>query len=62
MVGGQAGVVVGKTVRKGQVVWGTPARPLQKFKQQYGWLARLPELAERVRELEADLAEVKKVH
>jgi UDP-3-O-[3-hydroxymyristoyl] glucosamine N-acyltransferase len=55
MVGGQAGVVVGKTVRRGQIVWGTPARPLQKFKQQYAWVARLPELAERVRTLESKL-------
>jgi UDP-3-O-[3-hydroxymyristoyl] glucosamine N-acyltransferase len=53
-VGGQAGVVVGKTIRRGQVVWGTPARPLEKFKEQYGWFARLPELAERVRRLEED--------
>jgi UDP-3-O-[3-hydroxymyristoyl] glucosamine N-acyltransferase len=51
-VGGQAGVVVGKTVRSGEVMWGTPARPLAKFKEQYGWFARLPELAERVRKLE----------
>jgi len=52
MVGGQAGVLVGKTIRSGQIVWGTPARPLAKFKQQFAWLSRLPELAERIRELE----------
>jgi UDP-3-O-[3-hydroxymyristoyl] glucosamine N-acyltransferase len=51
-VGGQAGVLVGKTIRRGQIVWGTPARPLGKFKQQYAWLARLPELAERIEKLE----------
>jgi hypothetical protein len=33
-------------------VWGTPARPLERFKQQYAWFARLPELAERIRRLE----------
>jgi UDP-3-O-[3-hydroxymyristoyl] glucosamine N-acyltransferase len=60
MIGGQAGVVVGKTVRRGQTVWGTPARPLQKFKQQYAWVARLPELAERVRKLESKLEEEQK--
>jgi UDP-3-O-[3-hydroxymyristoyl] glucosamine N-acyltransferase len=53
-VGGQAGVVVGKTVRRGQTVWGTPARPLEKFKEQYGWFARLPRLAERLRRLEEE--------
>lgn len=52
MVGGQAGVLVGKTIRRGQVVWGTPARPLAKFKEQFAWLARLPELGERIRKLE----------
>lgn len=51
-VGGQAGVVVHKRIRTGQTVWGTPARPLERFKEQYVWLARLPELAERVRNLE----------
>jgi UDP-3-O-[3-hydroxymyristoyl] glucosamine N-acyltransferase len=52
MAGAQAGVPTGKTIRGGQVVWGTPARPLEKFKRQYAWFARLPELAERVRKLE----------
>jgi UDP-3-O-[3-hydroxymyristoyl] glucosamine N-acyltransferase len=52
VAGAQAGIPTGKTIRSGQVVWGTPARPLEKFKQQYAWFARLPELAERVRALE----------
>jgi UDP-3-O-[3-hydroxymyristoyl] glucosamine N-acyltransferase len=52
IVGAQAGIPTGKTIRGGQMVWGTPARPLERFKKQYGWLARLPELAERVRKLE----------
>lgn len=50
--GAQAGIPSGKKIRKGQVVWGTPARPLEKFKEQYAWFARLPELAERLRKLE----------
>jgi len=52
VAGAQAGIPSGKTIRHGQTVWGTPARPLEKFKKQYAWLARLPELAERVRRLE----------
>jgi UDP-3-O-[3-hydroxymyristoyl] glucosamine N-acyltransferase len=52
IIGAQAGIPTGKTIRSGQTVWGTPARPLEKFKQQYAWFARLPELAERVRKLE----------
>ncbi len=51
-VGGQGGVLNGKTIREGQTVWGTPARPLGRFKEQYAWLARLPELAARLRALE----------
>jgi UDP-3-O-[3-hydroxymyristoyl] glucosamine N-acyltransferase len=52
VVGAQAGIPTGKTIRSGQTVWGTPARPLEKFKEQYAWFARLPALAERVRRLE----------
>lgn len=52
-VGGQAGIFPGKIIRRGQVVWGTPARSLDRFKEQYGWLAQLPELARRLRALEA---------
>ncbi len=52
VAGAQAGIPSGKTIRKGQTVWGTPARPLEKFKEQYAWFARLPELARRLREVE----------
>ncbi len=52
VAGAQAGIPSGKIVRRGQTVWGTPARPIERFKEQYGWFARLPELAERVRQLE----------
>ncbi|HXX43921.1 MAG TPA: UDP-3-O-(3-hydroxymyristoyl)glucosamine N-acyltransferase [Candidatus Acidoferrales bacterium] len=52
ILGAQAGVPTGKTVRSGQTVWGTPARPLERFKEQYAYFARLPELAERLRKLE----------
>lgn len=52
VIGGQAGILPGKIVRSGQIVWGTPARSLEKFKEQFAWLGRLPELAARVRNLE----------
>jgi UDP-3-O-[3-hydroxymyristoyl] glucosamine N-acyltransferase len=52
IIGAQAGIPSGKTIRRGQTVWGTPARPFARFKEQYGWLSRLPELAERVHKLE----------
>jgi UDP-3-O-[3-hydroxymyristoyl] glucosamine N-acyltransferase len=53
VIGGQAGVLNGKTIHRGEVVWGTPARSLEKFKLQFAWQSRLPELAERIRKLEA---------
>ena len=53
IIGAQAGIPTGKTIRGGgQVVWGTPARPIERFKEQYGWISRLPDLAARVRKLE----------
>lgn len=53
IAGAQAGIPTGKTIHGGQVVWGTPARDLEKFKRQYAWFGRLPELAERIRKLES---------
>ncbi len=41
-----------KRTKLGQAVLRMPARSLEKFKEQYAWFARLPELAERVRRLE----------
>jgi UDP-3-O-[3-hydroxymyristoyl] glucosamine N-acyltransferase len=52
ILGAQAGIPTGKTIRGGQMVWGTPARPIERFKEQYGWISRLPDLAARVRKLE----------
>jgi UDP-3-O-[3-hydroxymyristoyl] glucosamine N-acyltransferase len=52
ILGAQAGIPTGKTIRGGQMVWGTPARPIERFKEQFGWMSRLPELAARVRKLE----------
>src|SRR5229473_2205594 len=56
VAGAQAGIPTGKTIRGGQTVWGTPAREIGKFKEVYVWYARLPELAERIKDLEAKLA------
>jgi UDP-3-O-[3-hydroxymyristoyl] glucosamine N-acyltransferase len=55
IIGGQSGILPGKIVRAGQIVWGTPVRQLGKFKEQFAWSARLPELAERVESLEKEL-------
>ena len=55
VIGGQSGVLGGKIIRGGQTVWGTPARSLEKFKEQYAFYGRLPELAARIKNLEAKL-------
>src|SRR3984893_9161098 len=55
IIGGQSGVLGGKTIRSGETVWGTPARPLEKFKEQFAWQARLPELAARIKNLESNV-------
>ena len=52
IVGGQAGILNGKILRRGEeAYWGTPARPLSKFKEQHAWLSRLPEIGETWREM-----------
>src|SRR5215470_3521939 len=55
VIGGQSGVLGGKVIRGGQTVWGTPARSLAKFKEQFAWHSRLPELAKRIKLLEAQI-------
>src|SRR5437899_7627254 len=55
VIGGQSGILGGKTIRTGETVWGTPARPLEKFKELYAWYGQLPALAARIKELEAKL-------
>src|SRR5580704_3252907 len=48
MVGGQAGILPGKTIPAGKVFWGTPARPLDRFKEEYAWYGRLPSIGKRL--------------
>ena len=59
IAGAQAGIPTGKTIRSGQIVWGTPARPLKKFKEQFAWFGRLPDLAERIGKLEKTIVQGK---
>ena len=53
IVGAQGGVPSNKRLPGGPVYWGTPARPIEDLLEQYAWLARLPELAARVKALES---------
>jgi UDP-3-O-[3-hydroxymyristoyl] glucosamine N-acyltransferase len=61
VLGSGCGILTSKIVRKGQVVWGTPARPLKEHLEQLANLARLPELREEVAELRKQLREMKKM-
>lgn len=54
-IGSKGGILPGKIVRRGAIIWGIPGRPLEVFKRQYAHLARLPDLARRVREIERRL-------
>jgi UDP-3-O-[3-hydroxymyristoyl] glucosamine N-acyltransferase len=65
VIGSGSGILTSKIVRKGQVVWGTPARPLKEYLEQLANLARLPSqkahldsLVERVEKLEKRLNEM----
>ena len=59
VIGAQAGIPTGKAVRKGSVMWGTPARPLSEFKKMYAHLSRLPDLAQKIKDLSARLPRAK---
>lgn len=52
VLGSGCGILTSKIVRKGQVVWGTPARPLKEHLEQLANLARLPRMREQIAELE----------
>jgi UDP-3-O-[3-hydroxymyristoyl] glucosamine N-acyltransferase len=60
VVGGQAGILPGKIVRKGVVVWGTPARPLAEFKRLHAYISELPRLATKIRQLSQRISEGKR--
>jgi UDP-3-O-[3-hydroxymyristoyl] glucosamine N-acyltransferase len=51
VLGSGAGVLTSKIVRAGQVMWGTPARPLKEYLEQLANMARLADLRKQVREL-----------
>jgi UDP-3-O-[3-hydroxymyristoyl] glucosamine N-acyltransferase len=51
VLGSGCGVLSSKIIRRGQVVWGTPARPLKEYLEQLANLSRLGELKRQVSEL-----------
>jgi UDP-3-O-[3-hydroxymyristoyl] glucosamine N-acyltransferase len=60
VIGGQGGVLNGKRVRGGEILWGTPARPLKDFLEQQAYLSRLPQLAKAFGRLKSRLDPGKK--
>ena len=57
-VGAQGGVT--RSVPAKQFWWGTPARPMEEFKERYAHAGRLPQLADRISRLEEMLEEFSK--
>jgi UDP-3-O-[3-hydroxymyristoyl] glucosamine N-acyltransferase len=51
VLGSGCGVLTSKVIRAGQVVWGTPARPLKQYLETLANMSRLPEVRKDVREL-----------
>jgi UDP-3-O-[3-hydroxymyristoyl] glucosamine N-acyltransferase len=58
VIGGQAGILPGKHIHPGEFVWGTPARPMSEFKEQYAHIARLPRLKRDIEQLKQRVAEL----
>jgi UDP-3-O-[3-hydroxymyristoyl] glucosamine N-acyltransferase len=56
VLGSGAGVLTSKIVRGGQVMWGTPARPLKEHLEQLAALARLPKVLKEWQQLKRRLS------
>jgi UDP-3-O-[3-hydroxymyristoyl] glucosamine N-acyltransferase len=60
VLGSGCGVLSSKIVRAGEVVWGTPARPLRDHLEQLANLARLPDLRKEVADLRRRVQELER--
>jgi UDP-3-O-[3-hydroxymyristoyl] glucosamine N-acyltransferase len=58
VLGSGCGILTSKIVRGGQVVWGTPARPLKQYLEQLANLARLPGLRKELADLKRRLTKL----
>jgi UDP-3-O-[3-hydroxymyristoyl] glucosamine N-acyltransferase len=58
VLGSGCGILTSKIVRSGQVVWGTPARPLKQYLEQLANLARLPALRKELSEIKSRLTKL----
>jgi UDP-3-O-[3-hydroxymyristoyl] glucosamine N-acyltransferase len=55
VLGSGCGILTSKIVRRGQVVWGTPARPLKEHLEQLANLARLGSVRQQVAKLQEEI-------
>jgi UDP-3-O-[3-hydroxymyristoyl] glucosamine N-acyltransferase len=60
VLGSGCGILTSKIVHAGQVMWGTPARPLKQHLEQLANLARLPDMRHQLADLKRRLAELEK--
>jgi UDP-3-O-[3-hydroxymyristoyl] glucosamine N-acyltransferase len=60
ILGSGSGVLTSKIVRRGETVWGTPARPLRQHLEQLANLARLPDLRRELGELKRKISELER--
>ena len=56
VLGSGCGILTSKIVRSGQVVWGTPARPLKEHLEMLANLSRLPDMRKELGEIRRRLA------
>lgn len=61
VLGSGCGILTSKIVRSGQVVWGTPARPLKEYLEQLAVMATLPEIRKRLKEVVVRLEGLEKI-
>jgi len=61
VLGSGCGILTSKIVRAGEVVWGTPARPLKQHLEQLANLARLPAMRKELADLKRRLAKLETV-
>src|SRR5579885_25241 len=60
VLGSGCGVLTSNIVRRGETVWGTPARPLRQHLEQLANLARLPEMRRELTDIKRRLAELER--
>jgi len=59
VLGSGCGVLTSKVIRSGEVVWGTPARPLKEILEQLANLSKLAEMREDLARLKAEMAQLR---